>query len=122
MTFRESLAFATEPVFCSLANVLGKMENTPQLVSKDLQDYNLFDIDIKYGLMQLGQGLAFLHNDAKLLHHNLCPENVVINEQGAWKIFGFDFCFQSINQVDPNVRNEQINICPITKMYIMVKF
>lgn len=54
--------------------------------------------------MQLGQGLAFLHNDAKLLHHNLCPENVVINEQGAWKIFGFDFCSQSINPVDPNVR------------------
>ncbi|XP_060840566.1 SCY1-like protein 2 isoform X1 [Rhopalosiphum padi] len=99
---RESLAFATEPVFCSLANVLGKLENTPQPLSKSLQDYNLFDIDIKYGLMQLGQGLAFLHNDAKLLHHNLCPENVVINEQGAWKIFGFDFCSQSINPVDPN--------------------
>jgi len=106
--FRESLAFATEPVFCSLANVLGKLENTPQPLSKSLQDYNLFDIDIKYGLMQLGQGLAFLHNDAKLLHHNLCPENVVINEQGAWKIFGFDFCSQSINPVDPNVRTKKI--------------
>jgi len=82
------------------------MENTPQPMSKDLQNYNLYDIDIKYGLMQLGQGLAFLHNDAKLLHHNLCPENVVINEQGAWKIFGFDFCSQSINSVDLNVRTK----------------
>ncbi|XP_050436024.1 SCY1-like protein 2 [Adelges cooleyi] len=98
---RESLAFATEPVFCSLANALGKMDNTPQPASKDLQDYKLYDIDIKYGLMQLGQGLVFLHNDAKLLHHNLCPENVIINEQGAWKIFGFDFCLHCINPADP---------------------
>lgn len=103
---RESLAFATEPVFSSLANVLGKLENTPQPLPKDLLDYNLFEIDIKYGLMQLGQGLAFLHNDAKLLHHNLCPENVVINEQGAWKIFGFDFCSHSVSPVDPNVRTK----------------
>jgi SCY1-like protein 2 len=80
------------------------MENTPQPVPKDFQDYSLFDIDIKYGLMQLGQGLTFLHNDAKLLHHNLCPENVIINEQGAWKIFGFDFCSHSTNPIDPNVR------------------
>lgn len=103
------MAFATEPVFCSLANVLGKLENTPQPLPKDLLDYSLFEIDIKYGLMQLGQGLAFLHNDAKLLHHNLCPENVVINEQGAWKIFGFDFCSHSVSAVDPNVRIKSID-------------
>ncbi|XP_050534793.1 SCY1-like protein 2 [Daktulosphaira vitifoliae] len=99
---RESLAFATEPVFCSLANILGKLENTPQPIPKDLQDYNLYDIDIKYGLMQLGQGLVFLHNDAKLLHHNICPENVIINQQGAWKIFGFDFSLQCVNPADPS--------------------
>ncbi|GJQ74817.1 hypothetical protein Trydic_g21654 [Trypoxylus dichotomus] len=87
---RESLAFATEPVFASLANVLGQTFNMPQ--PTNLTDYKLFDIEIKYGLLQLSEGLAFLHNDVKLLHKNICPESVIINQQGAWKIFGFDFC------------------------------
>ncbi|KAK9731341.1 Protein kinase domain [Popillia japonica] len=87
---RESLAFATEPVFASLANVLGQTFNMPQ--PTNLTDYKLFDIEIKYGLLQLSEGLAFLHNDVKLLHKNICPESIIINQQGAWKIFGFDFC------------------------------
>jgi len=47
-------------------------------------------------LLQLGEGLAFLHSDVKLLHRNLCPESIVMNVHGAWKIFGFDFC--ALNQ------------------------
>ncbi|KRT78729.1 protein kinase, partial [Oryctes borbonicus] len=90
---RESLAFATEPVFASLANVLGHTFNMPQ--PTNLTDYKLFDIEIKYGLLQLSEGLAFLHNDVKLLHKNICPESIIINQQGAWKIFGFDFCILS---------------------------
>ncbi|XP_022911317.2 SCY1-like protein 2 [Onthophagus taurus] len=87
---RESLAFATEPVFASLANILGQTLNMPQ--PTNLNDYKLYDIEIKYGLLQIGEGLAFLHNDVKLLHKNICPETIIINQQGAWKIFGFDFC------------------------------
>ncbi|XP_014467910.1 PREDICTED: SCY1-like protein 2 [Dinoponera quadriceps] len=93
---RDSLAFATEPVFASLANVLGNHENIPQPTPANLRDYKLHDIEIRYGLLQLGEGLAFLHGDVKLLHRNLCPESIVINVHGAWKIFGFDFC--ALNQ------------------------
>ncbi|CAH2267873.1 jg12949 [Pararge aegeria aegeria] len=89
---RESLAFATEPVFASLANVLGNTENMPQPIPNNLVNYKLYDVEIKYGLMQIAEGLAFLHNDVKLLHHNICPESIIVNQQGAWKIFGFDFC------------------------------
>lgn len=92
---RDSLAFATEPVFASLANILGKSENTPSPPNPLLKNFKLFEVEIKYGLLQVGEGLVFLHNDAKILHHNLCPENIVINQQGAWKIFGFDFCIQN---------------------------
>ncbi|XP_008548320.1 SCY1-like protein 2 [Microplitis demolitor] len=101
---RDSLAFATEPVFASLANVIGNIENISQISSKDLKDYKLLDVEIKYGLLQLGEGLAFLHSDVKLLHRNLCPESVVINKNGAWKIFGFDFCAlnQSPNDKEPS--------------------
>ncbi|XP_046617682.1 SCY1-like protein 2 [Neodiprion virginianus] len=96
---RDSLAFATEPVFASLANVLGRLENVPQPTPAALRDYKLLDVEIRYGLMQLGEGLAFLHTDVKLLHRNLCPEAIMINGHGAWKIFGFDFC--AVNQ-SPN--------------------
>ncbi|KAH0557434.1 SCY1-like protein 2 [Cotesia glomerata] len=101
---RDSLAFATEPVFASLANVLGNIENVSQPVPKDLKDYKLLDVEIKYGLLQLGEGFTFLHTDVKLLHRNLCPESIVINKNGAWKIFGFDFCAlnQSPNDKEPS--------------------
>ncbi|CAH0587149.1 unnamed protein product [Chrysodeixis includens] len=89
---RESLAFATEPVFASLANILGNTENMPQPTPKHLNNYKLYELEIKYGLMQIAEGLTFLHNDVKLLHHNICPESIIVNQQGAWKIFGFDFC------------------------------
>lgn len=95
---RESLAFATEPVFASLANVLGQTFNMPQ--PTNLTDYKLFDIEIKYGLLQLSEGLAFLHNDVRLLHKNICPESIIINQQGAWKIFGFDFCIISTSSTN----------------------
>ncbi|XP_026736517.1 SCY1-like protein 2 [Trichoplusia ni] len=89
---RESLAFATEPVFASLANILGNTENMPQPIPNHLNNYKLYELEIKYGLMQIAEGLTFLHNDVKLLHHNICPESIIVNQQGAWKIFGFDFC------------------------------
>ncbi|CAG9787952.1 unnamed protein product [Diatraea saccharalis] len=98
---RESLAFATEPVFASLANILGNTENMPQPIPSHLNNYKLYELEIKYGLMQVAEGLAFLHNDVKLLHHNLCPESIIVNQQGAWKIFGFDFCIA--NQSGPGV-------------------
>lgn len=92
---RDSLAFATEPVFASLANVLGETLNMPQ--PANMSDYKFFDVEIKYGLLQLTEGLAFLHNDVKLLHKNIAPECVIINSQGAWKIFGLDFCVHNTN-------------------------
>ncbi|KAG5884489.1 hypothetical protein JTB14_001284 [Gonioctena quinquepunctata] len=95
---RDSLAFATEPVFASLSNILGQTTNMPQ--PANLSDYKLFDIEIKYGLLQLTDGLAFLHHDMKLLHKNISPESIVINSQGAWKIFGLDFCLH--NTTPPN--------------------
>lgn len=66
----------------------------------NLSDFKFYDIEIKYGLLQVGEGLAFLHNDMKLIHKNIAPESIIINQQGAWKIFGFDFCV--LNTSPPN--------------------
>ena len=50
---RDCLAFATEPVFASLANLLGQHENLPRPIPTQIRDYKLFDVEIKYGLLQV---------------------------------------------------------------------
>ncbi|XP_077517976.1 SCY1-like protein 2 isoform X1 [Amblyomma americanum] len=109
---RESLAFATEPVFCSLANVLGENENMPIPPPSELKDYQLYDVEIKYGFLQVSEGLAFLHNDVKRLHRNLCPQSIVVNKKGAWKIAGFDFSVGANNPQDPQPTYRSLNLEP----------
>lgn len=97
---RDTLAFATEPVFSSLANILGNTINMPSPLPSGIANYKLYEVEIKYGIIQLSEGLSFLHNDVKLLHRNICPESIVVNKQGVWKLFGFDFCILNQNQHD----------------------
>ncbi|XP_062339515.1 SCY1-like protein 2 isoform X2 [Osmerus eperlanus] len=97
---RDSLAFCTEPVFASLANVLGQTDNLPSPVPPDIRDYSLYAVETKYGLLQVSEGLAFLHSGVKMVHGNLCPENIILNKSGAWKIMGFDFSISSTNPSD----------------------
>lgn len=92
---RDSIIFVTEPIFASLANILGSTTNLPQPVK-----YKLHDVEIKYGLMQLSEGLGFLHKECRLLHRNITPESIIVNQQGAWKIFGFDYCIINQNPHD----------------------
>ncbi|XP_026640341.1 SCY1-like protein 2 isoform X2 [Microtus ochrogaster] len=94
---RDCLAFCTEPVFASLANVLGNWENLPSSISPDIKDYTLYDVETKYGLLQVSEGLSFLHSSVKMVHGNVTPENIILNKSGAWKIMGFDFCVSSSN-------------------------
>ena len=49
---RDCLAFATEPVFASLANLLGRYDNLNP-VPPQIRDYKMFDVEIKYGLLQV---------------------------------------------------------------------
>ncbi|XP_038150107.1 SCY1-like protein 2 isoform X2 [Cyprinodon tularosa] len=97
---RDCLAFCTEPVFASLSNVLGQWDNLPSPVPKDIKEYKLYDVETKYGLLQMSEGLSFLHSGVKMVHGNLCPENIILNKSGAWKIMGFDFSISSNNPAD----------------------
>ncbi|XP_019128714.1 SCY1-like protein 2 isoform X2 [Larimichthys crocea] len=97
---RDCLAFCTEPVFASLSNVLGQWENLPSPMPTDIKEYKLFDVETKYGLLQISEGLSFLHSGVKMVHGNLCPENIILNKSGAWKIMGFDFSISSTNPSD----------------------
>ncbi len=51
--YRDSLAFATEPCFCSLANALGNHENMPFPLPDEFSSFKLLEVEIKYGLMQV---------------------------------------------------------------------
>lgn len=51
--FRDSLAFATESCFASLANCLGFYENITSPIPKELEDYKLYDVEIRYGIVQV---------------------------------------------------------------------
>ncbi|XP_027741633.1 SCY1-like protein 2 isoform X2 [Empidonax traillii] len=94
---RDCLAFCTEPVCASLANVLGNWDNLPSPLPSDIKEYKLYDVETKYGLLQVSEGLSFLHSSVKMVHGNVTPENIILNKSGAWKIMGFDFCIQSTN-------------------------
>ena len=54
------MAFATEPVFASLANVLGSTDNAPSPLPSELKDYQLYDVEIKYGLLQVSQDASYI--------------------------------------------------------------
>ncbi|KAL9955264.1 hypothetical protein ACROYT_G036562 [Oculina patagonica] len=88
---KDCLAFATEPIFASLANLLGKHDNMPSPPPPDFKTFELYDVERVYGLYQLVEGLTFLHNDAKILQASLAPENIVITKNGQWKIAGLFF-------------------------------
>ena len=45
-------------------------------------------------VLQLCEGLTFLHNEVKLLHRNISPESIIINSNGAWKLAGFELSLQ----------------------------
>lgn len=52
-SLRDCLAFCTEPVFASLSNVLGQWDNLPSPVPTDIKEYKLYDVETKYGLLQV---------------------------------------------------------------------
>lgn len=144
-------------MFASLSNVLGQWDNLPSPVPTDIKEYKLYDVETKYGLLQvrillfpfsdlcrkssinktkhrftvftlrddvqllqhltpppfvffknvsvqISEGLSFLHSGVKMVHGNLCLENIILNKSGSWKIMGFDFSISSTNASDAVVR------------------
>ncbi|MBN3290737.1 SCYL2 protein, partial [Polypterus senegalus] len=107
---RDCLAFCTEPVFASLSNVLGQWDNLPTPVPPEIKEHKLYDVETKYGLLQISEGLSFLHSSVKMVHGNLTSENIIINKSGAWKIMGFDFSISSTNPSEQELSRLNQNI------------
>ncbi|CCA68430.1 related to bovine rhodopsin kinase and to YGR052w [Serendipita indica DSM 11827] len=82
---RSILTFATEPLTSTLQQVIP----TSSTHSRNADDNNELDeIEIQKGVLQLSKGLAFLHQSAKVVHTNITPYTVLINQAGDWKLSG----------------------------------
>ncbi|CAK5088447.1 unnamed protein product [Meloidogyne enterolobii] len=116
---RDCFAFCTEPVFASLANCFDDFGNMPS-TPKCLKDFSLESIEIRHGLFQLSEALAFLHNDTKMVHSNVSPSSIIINKKGDWKLASFDFCIVGVVSTQDKVifelpnwsRNSISALCP----------
>lgn len=89
------LMFATEPVTASLAGLLQEKDDQEQaggvagrpsrfVVEDDngqlrRRELEIDELEIQKGLLQVAQGLEFLHESAGLVHGNLTPESIYVN-------------------------------------------
>ncbi|KDP45586.1 hypothetical protein JCGZ_17193 [Jatropha curcas] len=91
---KNAIAMVTEPLFASVANALGNVENIAK-VPKELKGMEMGLLEVKHGLLQIAETLDFLHNNARLIHRSISPENVLITSSGAWKLGGFGFAIST---------------------------
>ncbi|KAJ5812611.1 hypothetical protein N7474_008912 [Penicillium riverlandense] len=100
------LMFATEPLTASLSGLLleqngqdnaaGGSRGSRYMVqepdgSRRRKDFEIDELEIQKGLLQVAKGLEFLHESAGLVHGNLNPDAIYINSKSDWKISGLGF-------------------------------
>ncbi|KAM0752408.1 kinase-like protein [Meredithblackwellia eburnea MCA 4105] len=91
---RSYITFATEPVTASLRQAISASASAADSSrrgrrSESDPDLELDEVEIQKGLSQVGKGLQFLHESAKLVHGNLTTDSIIINSKGDWKLSGF---------------------------------
>ncbi|CAK1354710.1 SCY1-like protein 2 [Cercospora beticola] len=130
-TSRGGLQFVSEPVVSSLAGLLEEKEQSSSRSSGRVsryvvdesdgsgrrKEFEIDELEIQKGLLQLAKGLEFLHESAGLVHANLTPAAVIVNAKGDWKISGLAFCSphessQSASAVQPISLHEVLNHDP----------
>ncbi|KAJ5732854.1 hypothetical protein N7533_013301 [Penicillium manginii] len=101
------LMFATEHLTASLSGLLldkneqegasggGSRAGRYMVESPDgtrrRREFEIDELEIQKGLLQVAKGLEFLHESAGLVHGNLNPDAIYINAKSDWKISGLGF-------------------------------
>ena len=95
------LMFATEPITATLAGLLQDQDERERGRGRAKQyygdredagqDVEIDELEIQKGLLQVAKGLEFLHESAGLVHGNLTPEAIYINQKSDWKLSGLAF-------------------------------
>ncbi|ROT34851.1 ARM repeat-containing protein [Sodiomyces alkalinus F11] len=102
------LQFVTEAVTASLASLLQEKDDqergggvggrSGRYVTEDAdgvrrrREFEIDELEIQKGLLQISKALEFLHDNAALVHGNLTPDAILINAKSDWKISGLAFC------------------------------
>ena len=103
------LMFATEPITTTLAGLLQDQDDQDRSangrsrssrhrmeeIDSRQKGVEINELEIQKGLLQVAKGLEFLHESAGLVHGNLTPEAIYINQKSDWKISGLGFAGSS---------------------------
>lgn len=81
-----TFAFATKQIRTNLASLLDK------------DPLSLSNLEMKCGLLDVAEGLSFLHNDAKTAHLGLSPTTIFVTPTGKWLLGGFAYCVQGVEK------------------------
>jgi SCY1-like protein 2 len=74
---RSELTFVTENVSSSLGSLLSASRAKGGKHSE--VEVDLDEVEIQKGVLQIAKGLAFLHQQAKMVHLNLSPDAILVN-------------------------------------------
>ena len=85
----KNMAFVTEYVQSSLQNYIAN-NNFSEIYSSDFE--------VKMHLLELLQALSFFHNDVKMAHLGVSPENIYVTANGKWKLGGMVFTTQVLSE------------------------
>lgn len=118
---KSSLSFVTERVeTCVRAKVEADASRDSRGASRDHIPPELSPLVIQKGLLQVSEGLRFMHEDAKMVHMNLNLNTVFVDSFGDWKLGGCGYACEVtgdesrdffIPQFDPRYpRFVQINL------------
>ncbi|XP_042423457.1 SCY1-like protein 2 [Zingiber officinale] len=72
---KNAIAMVTEPIFASVANALGQLDNISR-VPKELNGMEMGLLEVKHGMLQIAETLEFLHTQARLVHRAISPEGL----------------------------------------------
>ena len=84
----KNIAFVAEHTASSLQNFINN-----NMVS----DLYSTDFEVKMHLLELLQALSFFHNDVKMAHLGVSPENIYVTVNGKWKLGGMVFTTQLLS-------------------------
>ncbi|XP_067942236.1 SCY1-like protein 2 isoform X2 [Watersipora subatra] len=93
---RRYVAYASEPVLGSLANIMGDYPyDISQSHAAVLNKMTLCEMEIKYGVIEIAEALSYLHLYEAMVHCDVSPRNIVVCSNGCWRLSGFHFVMQA---------------------------
>eukprot|EP00357_Protocruzia_adherens_P036390 CAMPEP_0115017624 /NCGR_PEP_ID=MMETSP0216-20121206/28242_1 /TAXON_ID=223996 /ORGANISM="Protocruzia adherens, Strain Boccale" /LENGTH=554 /DNA_ID=CAMNT_0002388505 /DNA_START=77 /DNA_END=1737 /DNA_ORIENTATION=+ len=98
---KNMMAFVTEPLDNSLHSLLGNDEDVTAR-----SKVKPSELEMKLNILDVVEGITFLHNDAKIIHLGISPENIYVTQSGKWKISGFSMAVTNSYESEVEVNFE----------------